>query len=219
MSLINTLSTLRTPSGDGARQPMVDLAFALAGDHLPHGYAFALEEALVERLPWLAEESAAGVHPVRAPETVYGLVLSRRTRLVLRIPAARVAEAGVLTGQRIEFGGAALDVGAATPRPIEAFATLRAWNVASAAEDEAAFREDIAFQLEVLGMRAQLICGKREIMSDGARSLAGFGLALHELSPAHSLLLQAQGLGTARRLGCGIFVHHKIIEGLGVDPD
>jgi len=219
MSILNTLSTLRAPTPGVPRQAMVDLAFALTGEQLPLGYAFALEEALVARLPWLAEEATAGVHPVRAPATKFGLILSRRTRLVLRIPEERVEAARALSGQRLELGEAALAVGAATPRPITPFATLSAWNVASSADDEAAFVEDVKFQLEVMGVRAHLICGKREACSDGEHHLAGFGLALHELSPAHSLLIQAHGLGAGRRLGCGVFVHHKIIEGLGVDPD
>jgi hypothetical protein len=32
---------------------------------------------------------------------------------------------------------------------------------------------------------------------------------LHELSPEHSLRMQAAGLGAQRKLGCGIFVPHK----------
>ena len=219
MSLLDTLSAMRTPMPRGPRQPMVDLAFALAGEHLPLGYAFALDEALVAHLPWFAEEAGAGVHPVRAPATKFGLILSRRTRLVLRIPEARAEAARALSGQRLDVGGAALTVGAAMQREITPFATLSAWNVASSAEDEAAFVEDVNLQLEVMGVRAHLICGKREVCTDGERHLAGFGLALHELSPGHSLLIQEQGLGAARRLGCGVFVHHKIIEGLGVDPD
>ncbi len=217
MSLLNTLSSMRT--GGAGAEPMVDVAFALSGQHLPHDYAFPLEAALMKRLPWLADEPSAGVHPLRAPATAYGIVLSRRTRLVLRLPESRLDGAEALCGARLEVGDAALQVGGATVRPVEPFATLSAWNVASAADDEAAFLEDVAFQLEVLGVRAKLICGRPETMGEGGRRLSGFGLALHELSPSHSLLVQTHGLGPARRLGCGVFVHHKIIEGLGDEPD
>jgi hypothetical protein len=42
--------------------------------------------------------------------------------------------------------------------------------------------------------------------------LHGFGLTLHDLSPADSLRLQAQGLGSARALGWGLFVPAKTIS-------
>lgn len=198
---------------------VVDVAFALSGGHLPRGYAFALDEALEGCLPWLADEPAAGVHPLRAAETEFGLVLARRTRLVLRVPASRVADAYALCGRRLELGDAVLTVGVAAERPVVPFATLRASMVASEAGDEAGFTDDVGAELERLGVRARLICGRRTVLDNGRRRLAGFALALHELSPSHSLRLQAHGLGPARRLGCGVFVHHKIIEGLGVEPD
>lgn len=212
-------SALRAAPAAEPGPPTVDLAFALAGERLPYAYAFPLEAALVEALPWLGEDEACGVHAIRAPLTAFGLILSRRSRLVLRIPAERVDDACRLAGRSLRVGDARLGIGAPSPRQIEPFATLQAWNVATGAADEQGFVDDIACQLEGLGVRAKLICGRPETLDDGARRISGFGLVLHELSPAHSLLLQARGLGSARRLGCGVFVHHRIIEGLGADPD
>jgi hypothetical protein len=37
---------------------------------------------------------------------------------------------------------------------------------------------------------------------------------LHDLKAPQSLLVQAAGLGGERKLGCGIFVAHKLITGL-----
>lgn len=212
-------SALRAASAIESGPPTVDLAFALAGDRLPETYAFPLEAALLEALPWLGKDEACGIHAIRAPLTAFGLVLSRRSRLVLRIPAERVDDACRLVGRSLAIGDATLDIGAPSLKAIEPFATLQSWIVATGAADEQGFLDDVAIQLEMLGVRAKLICGRPETLDDGDRQVRGFGLVLHELSPAHSLLLQARGLGQARRLGCGVFVPHKIIEGLGADPD
>jgi CRISPR-associated protein Cas6 len=221
MSIVSTLATLRRTDARtdaGHAGEFVDLAFALAGESLPKTYAFRLEAALIEALPWFADEPQAGIHPIRGPVTDFGLILSQRARLILRIPAKRVRDAGSLSGQELAIGPAALRVGAATLRPIVPFATLRSWHVATGAADEQGFVDDVAFQLEVLGIKAQMICGKPERLAEGERQVGGFGLALHDLSPAHSLLLQVHGLGACRRLGCGLFVQHKIITDLGGDP-
>ncbi|MBS1189500.1 MAG: CRISPR-associated endonuclease Cas6 [Rhodocyclaceae bacterium] len=218
---MSLMSTLRAAGAVEKSMPaaMVDLSFALEGDSLPHHYPFALEAALLEALPWLAEEENFGVHPIRGPVTDFGLMLPRRAKLVLRLPAERVEAALALSGRSLAIGPESVRLGAAKPRPIEPFATLRAWNVATSAGDEQGFVEAVSFQLEVLGVKARLICDRPEILGDGVREIRGFGLVLHDLSPAHSLLVQARGLGPERRLGCGVFVHHKIIEGLGADPD
>lgn len=217
---MSILTTLRAANAVDRPSPtMVDLAFALAAERLPHDYAFGLEAALLAALPWLAEDDAIGVHPIRAPLTDFGLILSRRARLVLRLPAERVEAAGALCGRELRIGEARLGIGAATLRPIEAFATLRARMVATLAVDEPGFLDDVALQLEALGVDAKLICGKPETLADGSRQISGYGLVLHEMTPAHSLRLQTQGLGAARRLGCGVFVHHKIIEGLDASPE
>jgi CRISPR-associated protein Cas6 len=45
--------------------------------------------------------------------------------------------------------------------------------------------------------------------------IVGFSLMLHALAPEDSLRMQAAGLGTARHLGCGIFVPHKSAGAVG----
>ncbi|MBP8183212.1 MAG: hypothetical protein KAX88_03840, partial [Rhodoferax sp.] len=45
--------------------PVVEAVFPLAGKTLPRDYAQALKHALVERLPWLEEDAAAGIHPLK----------------------------------------------------------------------------------------------------------------------------------------------------------
>lgn len=216
---MSPLSSLRAPAVLEAAPPMVDLAFTLSGDRLQADYAPALEVAVCAALPWLQEDESSGIHAIRAPLTDFGLMLSHRSRLVLRIPAGRIDAARQLEGQSLQVGGTRLAVGAPARRAIEPFPTLQAALVLSDAPDEPAFLDDVAFRFEALGIRAKLICGKAGVMVDGVHGRRGFGLVVHEVPAAHSLYLQSRGLGPARRLGCGLFVHHKIIAGLDSDPD
>ena len=89
--------------------------------------------------------------------------------------------------------------------------------------DEQAFVDEIGMQLEVLEVKAEMMCGRAVTLRDsaggGERQVSGFSVVLHDLSIEHSLRLQAMGLGSSRQLGCGLFVHHKIIDGLDAYPE
>ena len=76
---------------------VVDVAFRLSGRWLPVDHARALRTAVVEVLPWLEDEPAAGIHSIHGAASGNGwerpgsdpggmLNLSRRTPLVLRVP-------------------------------------------------------------------------------------------------------------------------------------
>lgn len=221
MGLLNTLQAAeaartRAAAGD---ETALDLVFELRGRELPADYPAALEAAVMDRLPWAADDPRFGIHPINAPLTEAGYLLSRRSRLQLRVVSSRLVDASALCGQEIEIGSSALSIGRATPRALAPFPTLRAPLVVNTRADETAFLEDIALQLELLGVKAGVLCGKAASVASRSGRLAGFALVLHDLTPAHSLTIQTLGLGGARRLGCGLFIHHKIIDGPDVWSD
>lgn len=214
MGLLNTLQTVAAPPARLAAsdEPGFDLAFELSGGELPADYPAALAAAVLAHLPWAAADPLFGIHRINAPLTDAGYLLSRRSRLQLRVGKSRLADAAALVGQTLEFGATRLSVGRATPRPLTAFPTLGAPLVVNTRADELAFLEDLGMQLELLGVDAGVICGKPAEVAGPTRTLRGFAVVLHELSPADSLRIQKLGLGGARRLGCGLFTHHKIID-------
>ena len=193
---------------------MLDLVFELAGTRLPLDYQGALWSALLEALPWLADEPAAGVHAVRGSATGAGLLLSRRTRLVLRLPQHRQAQAGQLTGRRLRVDDAQLEVGAARARPLEPFPTVSAGFVATGAGDELAHQHAVQALLAGQDLPLRFICGRMRVMRAGAVSVAGASVVLHQLRPEQSLMVQRRGLGELRHLGCGLFLPHKTISGI-----
>ncbi|MEP7183117.1 MAG: type I-MYXAN CRISPR-associated protein Cas6/Cmx6 [Betaproteobacteria bacterium] len=191
---------------------VVDVLFELAATSLFADHADALAHAVARWLPWFDTEPAAGIHPLRAAATSQGMVvLARRARLVLRVPASRAADCRTLCGRMLDVAGSAVDVGAASERPLAPSATLYARRVAAATDDERAFHEVVARWLAETGVRCEFISGRPHRFAAGAREVVGFGLALHGLSPADSIRVQSAGMGGDRRLGCGIFVPHKAI--------
>lgn len=198
---------------------MIDLIFSIESEVLPENYRAALDAALLDALPWLASAPGAAVHPLRGARTEQGWVVSKRTRLVLRLPAASEQAARELCGRSLRVGGSTLAVGRASVREVAPCAALKASLVLAGEGDEAAFVAYVESELAALGVKAELICGKPGALTVGECRTEGFAVALHGLSPAHSLLLQAAGIGPERRLGCGLFVHHKPIEGLDAYPE
>ena len=91
--------------------------------------------SILKVLPWLEEEPVAGIHSIHGAASGNGwerpgresgelLNLSRRTRLVLRVPIHRAAETARLCGQRLDIDGCVLAVGAWQPRPLKPADTL-----------------------------------------------------------------------------------------------
>ena len=203
---------------------LLDLAFAvlaLQGRELPRAHCAALAAALQRALPWLDEDCGVAVHRLNvAAGGGPTALLSGRTRLTLRLPRARLAEAAVLSGTTLDVAGCALRLGAAQARELLPFGTLFAHFVAAdgaAAEgDEAAFLRAVQHELAALGVGARAICGRHRRLDDGM--LGGYGLLLDHLGAADSRRVQERGLGSHRLWGCGVFVPHRSAAAVGM-PD
>ena len=192
---------------------MVDVAFDLEGSRVPNGYAFALWNELVRILPWLDAVDAAGVVPLRGAESDEGILLAKRSKLVLRLPAGMAGQAAALSGRELDLGSGALKVGMAVQRSLQPVATLHSHLVESAGEEEI-FLGKMASELAEMEVSCKWICGRSGNISVGGRSLSGYSLVLHDLKPEQSLRVQRAGLGGSRRFGCGIFMPYKTISGL-----
>lgn len=193
------------------------MVFDLEGGTIPAAYHFALWEALMHRVPELAEEKSIGILPLRGTGNKEGLLLPKRAKMVMRLPAA-IADriTARLTGHQLEIAGQPIRLGAAKTRPIRPFPTIHA-QLVMGASDEVLFAEHIQMQLGEMKIKGKLICGKRRSISDDRQSVHGYSLVIHDLKPEASLHLQFVGLGEGRQFGCGIFVPSKVISGLNED--
>lgn len=195
---------------------VVDVAFLLQGQTLclPRDHRHGLAAALTQALPWLATEHGAGVH--RLNVSAGGgptALLSQRTRLTLRLPRHRVADAAQLSGQTLQVAGATLPLGAAQVRELVPHSTLYAHFVAADTADELAFLQAVQAQTQALHVTCRPICGRHQTTKAG--TLQGFSLMLDGLTAAHALRLLEAGIGAHRLLGCGLFVPHKSAAAVG----
>lgn len=195
---------------------MIDIVFDLDGVQVPQDYPFELWSEIVQSLVWLKEEKNVGILPLRGSVSGENLLLSKRTKLILRIPAELAAQTTKLTGQKLKIGGNVLVVGAGKARTWHAATTLHAMLVESGL-GEVEFLAEMKNKLQELNVSCNLICDKYRKISSGNQTIAGYGLVLHDLKPQASLLIQRAGLGGARQYGCGIFVPFKAISGLEQD--
>ncbi|MBL8341294.1 MAG: type I-MYXAN CRISPR-associated protein Cas6/Cmx6 [Rubrivivax sp.] len=203
---------------------MLDIAFPVqGGGTLPRAHRSALAAALETALPWLAEEPSVAVHRLNlsAGGGALGL-LSGRTRLTLRVPRHREADARALSGCTLAVAGQALRLGTGHVRELLPFGTQYAHFVAAApgaaAEgDEQLFLDQVQAELAALGIAGRAICGRRQGMQAGDHlaALSGYGLMLDGLQREAALRLLEAGLGAHRRWGCGVFVPHKSAAAVG----
>ena len=192
---------------------MVDVAFELTAPALPRDFEWPLYRALVRVAPWLESAHYAGVHPLRAmPAGEDGYLVARRTKLVLRLPRDRICAASIFEGAVLDLAPCArAKLGTGTVRSLEPAATVYSARVVTGDQDEARFAAHLVRELEALGIRRPLVCGKRTRIALEGGTATAFSVAVHGLGEPASLLLQRAGLGRGRAVGCGLFVPHKTI--------
>jgi CRISPR-associated protein Cas6 len=214
------------PQIAGVPDDVVDVAFQIACRTLPVDHAWALSQAVREVLPWIGVEPAAGVHTIHVAESGNGwmrpegagdlLYLSRRTKLVLRVPRHRIDDANALVGRTLDVAGNALRIEQAAIRPLLAIAAVFSrYVVSEAGQDEDAFLSAAVGELTAMGIKPRkLLCGIEHSLATPAGPVRTRSLMIADLSPPESVMLQQRGLGPRRELGCGLFLPHKDIKAL-----
>lgn len=207
---------------------IVDLSFRINCRCLPLEHAHALSHALYQALPWLKDEEKAGIHLIHGAESGNGwirpddpenelLQLSRRTRMMLRLPKERLEDARKLTGMNLDIEGHPLEVADSTVRPLSLSTILFArYIVADKAESEEIFESSVVERIEELGIPVRkLLCGLTHTLNFPDRQVFTRSLLIAELKTEQSIKLQQEGLGEGRRHGCGLFIPHKGIAPVG----
>lgn len=192
---------------------MIDAVFDISADVIPANYPFSLWNALLQHIPALGDDELVGVIPLRTSISEAGMLLPKRSKLVLRLTPALADDFTTLSGQALDIGGTTLQLGSGKLRKLQSYPTLHAHLVTSV-KDEVAFLEDITTRLAELGIAGKLLCGMRNVIQIQNRTIHGYSLVIHDLKPYDSLRLQYTGLGADRQFGCGIFIPYKVITDL-----
>ncbi len=209
--------------GQGPRSDSVDCVFRLRGKTLPADHAYAIAEALFAHAPWLDEAENLGVQLIAAMEEGNGwaadngpeaiLYLPRRARLVLRLPRALLEQAAALQDCELDVAGHRLHLENVETREFSLLATQYARHIVTEMEDEEAFLSQIARELQEMGVACRkMLCGRERSIKTPSGLLRTRSLMLADLSKEDALVIQQQGIGPQRHLGCGFFVPHKAIK-------
>ncbi len=202
---------------------VVDLVFKIECKSLRNDHAWHLSRAIRAVLPWFGEQPEHGLHIIHVAESASGWVRtedpneiiypSRRTRLKLRLPKARVADAQALTGRTLDIGGHALAVGEGKIQLLGMTNTLYSRYVVSPREEEdEAFVERMVEELRALGLKfSKVLAGKSHTLNSPEGAVFTKTLMVGGLPFPDAVILQQKGLGTHRVAGCGLFTPCKSI--------
>lgn len=209
-----------------------DINFKLDCRWLPVDHAEALSEAVVAQLPWLRDEPQVGIHQIHVAESGNGwmrpeagtdqmLCLSRRTKLTLRMPKNRLADAAQLSGAELNVAGQNMTIGAnSTKKLVAASVTFCRYLVNLDGADESAFLQRAATSLKALGVPfRKAMCGREHNIETAAGQLPTRSLMIADLTPQESIRLQEMGLGEHKLMGCGLFLPHKGIDAVNHDEN
>lgn len=202
---------------------VVDAAFRIDCGQLPADHAYLLSKAVETLLPWFPGEARAGIHAIHGAESGNGwqrpgdsgvIHLSRRVRLVLRIPRSRLESCGSLIGKTLNIADARIFLESVRVRELAPASTLFARRIITEREEkEEVFLDRVNLELAELKVTApKQLPGRMIRISTPVGDLHARSLMLAELPAADSIRVQECGLGAARSLGCGLFVPHKSIS-------
>lgn len=212
---------------------VTDLVFQIECRELPVDHAYALALAIQQAAPWLAEDGRVGVHTVHVAGSQNGwekpehtadsrILLSRRTKLTIRTPAASQQRLMAdLVGRTLDVGGCPLTLGTAKPKALSKQTTLFArFVVCRTGEDENAFLQRMVAELDTAGIRVRkALCGKTVALDTPDGPLWTRSLMLADLTLEEAVRLQQVGLGSHRHMGCGLFIPHKGIDAVHTQKD
>lgn len=205
---------------------ILDVLFTLEGKRLPVDHAYVLMRAIAGRLPWFDDEPRLGIHSIHVAGSQNGwerpahgthshLMLSRRTKLAIRVPSERLEPLiAALRGATLDLAGCPLTLGEAKPRPLSKETTLFSrYQTCDPGEGEGDFLARMASELSGLDIRLRkALCGKSLTLTTPDGGLDIRSLLLADLAPEESVRLQRHGLGPYRAMGCGLFIPHKGID-------
>ena len=199
--------------------PVIDLAFRLQPTAIPIDYGYALFGTISRLVPAIHGDRRIGVHPIRGMHLEpRRLTLVNGSRLRLRLPSEEVATYLALAGATLDLDGAKLAVGIPAVEPLRPAPALQARLVTIGhLKDPEPFLATARRQLADLGVAAapefladphpdRLGQPVRRVIRIKGKRIVGFPLLIPNLTAEESIIVQERGVGSRRRMGCGVFV-------------
>ena len=208
-----------------------EIVFRIRCDALPVDHAWELYDGFTRKLSWIDQEPSLGILSIHVASSGNGwtrplepdamLELSRRTRMIVRVPKSRIDETLRLSGETFTVGEHELKILEGKARTLTTGKTLFARAVICEGDEQ----EETFFQRIVTEIRnmdipvTKMMCGLPSAIRTPQKIYQTRSVLVSDLEPKHSITLQQMGVGTGRHLGCGIFVPHKSLAAVGESQD
>ncbi|VAW63556.1 hypothetical protein MNBD_GAMMA09-861 [hydrothermal vent metagenome] len=206
-----------------------DLSFKLDSRQVPLDHAQLLSDEILKILPWVKDEPQAGIHMIHGASTGNGwnrpeddcegacIYLSKRSRMLIRMPKTRHDDMKALIGKTIQLNGHAVTFGDFQVKPFTPLGTLFCrYVIVGDNETEDQFVSRVATDMKSMGINlTKALCGMGHTfkLADGpARTMS---IMVADLDPEDAVTLQKNGIGEGRKAGFGLFVAHKGIKAVG----
>ena len=196
------------------KSSMIDVAFKIECKILPYDHISELSNALTDLAPWMLKNDLIGVHTLHGPDFGNGWVrsendqifLSKRTRLIVRIPKTDINQIKLIEGSIINVLNNDIKIGKSIVKPFLVVRDLICRSVlCNPNQTEENFLFEIKEQLSIHGISIKkAICGKTKSIIIKGKNHFTRSLMIADLSKDHSILLQDLGIGDGRIYGCGI---------------
>lgn len=188
----------------------VDLRFpARSSDFLAADHGYELFGALSRLVPWIHQTEEVAVHPIGGELAgERRLRLTPRSAVILRVEDIHIAQLLPLVGQTLHLGKSAVTLGAPQVFPLHPLPQLRSRLVTiKDMVDPETFQAAARRQLTALGCAELVVPNvvKRRTFRVRDKEIVGFEVVLEGLSASESILVQEQGIGGRRHMGCGVF--------------
>lgn len=215
--------------GNDTTQPeqaqMTDVVFRIECPRLQVDHAAALADAVCEHAPQIVQMDGAGIHPIHVAGSQNGwerpedgeefLLLSKRTRFKIRAPIDHAATLiSLLTGVTLDVAGSTLHILSGQTRALVPSSTLLSrytyFDQTEFIGDESDFIGHIISQCKAHDFSpTKILCGKEHTINTRNGPVLTRSVLLADVPAAQSLVLQDNGIGNGRTIGCGLLIPHK----------
>ncbi len=197
---------------------IVDCTLEVKGECIHLDHAYELFSALCRKQIALHDPSLKigifGINgsPDRKNKAI--LHLSDKSRLRMRLPIQNIGIVYRLEGQSLIVGSSELQLGEVNINLLDPVPSLTArLIVIKNATEPDLFIASCQRQIDELNIQGQIALDDRsngqakyKTIKVRGFTVMGFGLTVTHLNPVDSLILQQEGLGGKRKMGCGMFV-------------
>jgi len=212
-----------------APEDVIDLMFSITCKTLPLDHAWSLSTEIIKHLPWIENDPVAGIHQIHVAESNNGwmrpegdesnalLYPSRRTKMTLRIPNTKLEATEKLSGIELEIDGHTLLIGKPKKKIFTNSSVISSRYIScdpDETEEEFLSRTALELKNKTNFSVKKMLCGKVHTIKTSNGNLKTRSLMIADLDSETSIKIQQTGLGTMRKIGCGLFLPHKGIKSL-----